>query len=299
MNLHKLASICMAILLMFVFCAGCGETTFADKASMQKELEASYWLCNSSKVDESGNVHYKILFFKDSQMIIIDLSRKSDKTLENMFEDMLNEYESTGETADFNKMTDFLALNPKVSGYELKKYNVVYFPEEATVKSVDGLLSLEVKNDNTLVDNIQNSYLKSTDLAYLSAAYDACLIEKKEQQKKEFLKKYDTLPSYSDVKYSPYSYIGRNFIITGRAELDDYFNYDYRNYETFSFCIAVTPVGGGYSDRWYIYGERSRYAELFERLKNGPISNITLICNGYFPDSLKNEMASLIDYYIE
>lgn len=89
--------------------------------------------------------------------------------------------------------------------------------------------------------------------------------------------------------------LGKKFLLIGTAELDDYYNYDYRDLEGYYFCICVTPTGGGYADRWYIYAPRDKCSELFDKLKKGS-SDIVLICNGQFQDSLKREMATLTDY---
>lgn len=113
-----------------------------------------------------------------------------------------------------------------------------------------------------------------------------------------FTEKYGIRATYSDVKYDPISYLGDCFLLTGTAKLDDYYNYDYRNSESYLFCICVTPLGGSYSDRWYIYAYRNSFDELFEELKKGPM-NIAMVCRGYYLDSIKNEMADLVDYCID
>ena len=64
------------------------------------------------------------------------------------------------------------------------------------------------------------------------------------------------------------------------------------------FCIFVTPKNGSYFDSWYIYADREKYAELYERLLNGSMSNITIMGEGLFFNAFDNQMASLVDFII-
>ena len=72
----------------------------------------------------------------------------------------------------------------------------------------------------------------------------------------EFNKKYGDLPTWKDVKYDPMSYIGKKFTITDATyELDDYYNYNYRDTEAKYFVFSAETTGS-YSDRWYVYADR-------------------------------------------
>lgn len=139
---------------------------------------------------------------------------------------------------------------------------------------------------------------RSEQRTYKNNYSNSSLNPTEDSKKQEFLAKYPDALQAREVKYNPLQCLGKNFVLSGRAELDDYYNYDYRGLESVYFCIHVTPEGGSYADSWYIYADRSSKSELYEQLMNGTISDITLICKGIYPDSLKEEMANLTDYYI-
>lgn len=72
-----------------------------------------------------------------------------------------------------------------------------------------------------------------------------------------------------DVQYDMANNLDEKFVIDGRAELNDYYNYCFDDIEKDYFCVEVTPTGGSYSDRWYLYFNRDSFKELFEKLKQG------------------------------
>lgn len=110
-----------------------------------------------------------------------------------------------------------------------------------------------------------------------------------------FNKKYSNLPDAREVQYDKLSYIGNEFLISGYAELDDYYNYGYDDMESVYFCINIRPTGGSYSDEWYIYADRSKFAELYKSLLDGP-KNISLVAELWFWSTGGNNMATLVDY---
>ncbi len=110
-----------------------------------------------------------------------------------------------------------------------------------------------------------------------------------------FDKKYSDLPTAREVQYDKYGHIFKKFVITGMAELDDYYNWNYENYEFGYFCINIRPTGGSYSDSWYIYAEREKFKELYESLQSGS-KNVTLVAELIYVDTGSNNMATLVDY---
>lgn len=110
-----------------------------------------------------------------------------------------------------------------------------------------------------------------------------------------FNKKYSNLPNAREVQYDKLSYIGKSFLVSGYAELDDYYNYGYDNLESVYFCINIRPTSGSYSDEWYIYADRNEFAELYETLLNGP-KNVNLVAEIWFWPTGSNNMAALVDY---
>lgn len=71
-----------------------------------------------------------------------------------------------------------------------------------------------------------------------------------------------------DVQYDMVNNLDKSFALHGTAELDDYYNYGFDDdMEADYFCIRVRPIGGSYSDEWYIYLHRSSFKELYDKLK--------------------------------
>ena len=81
-----------------------------------------------------------------------------------------------------------------------------------------------------------------------------------------------------DIQYNMANNLNNSFILTGYAELDDYYNYGYRNLESECFCINITPESGSYSDRWYIYINRDGTERLFEYLLDNGRIYIETVC---------------------
>jgi len=107
---------------------------------------------------------------------------------------------------------------------------------------------------------------------------------------------YPNMLTNKDAQYDKYGNLGKNFMISGVAELDDYYNWGYRGFESAFFCINIRPTGGNYSDEWYIYASRDSFGELFESLKEGS-KNIHIIAKMEFADTGTNNMATLVDYF--
>ncbi len=132
----------------------------------------------------------------------------------------------------------------------------------------------------------------------VSQAFNQANQSVQENQKEKFLNNYDDLPKNQDVQYDPYSYIGDNFSLRGSADLDDYYNFNYLNFEVNYFCVQVTPQGGSILDAWYVYANRNDFPDLYNTLRSGNISAITMICNAQFAEAASNNMATLVDYFI-
>lgn len=113
---------------------------------------------------------------------------------------------------------------------------------------------------------------------------------------KPWEEEYGEIPSSREVQYDKYKYLGRPFVISGTAAIDDYFNYDYRGLEAVYFCICIQPTGGSYSDCWYVYADRLQFKELFDSLLEGN-KKVDLVAEMYYADTGSNNMATLRDYY--
>lgn len=110
-----------------------------------------------------------------------------------------------------------------------------------------------------------------------------------------FNKKYTDLPTAREVQYNKWGYLAQKFLITGSAQLDDYYNWGYDGLEALYFCIKIRPTGGTYSDEWYIYADRNKFSDLYQSLLNGS-KTVSLVSEMWFYDTGSNNMATLVDH---
>ena len=261
--------------------------SFDDEEEIKNYLDG-LWVC---KENSNSSSFYKVRFFIQNIYFSWDISYSSNETLDECIKALLSTAEETaGETlkSAVQFLLQLFQSEANDKGVECQAYDdIQYNAAESSVIGSDGQTIGTVLSDGTLKCDggiFHKDDLKDLTEAFYTAKLSICIDE------------YGELATYTDVKYDPISYWGKPFLISGTAELDDYFNYDYRDLEYVYYCIHITPTGGGYSDSWYIYSYRGENEELFEKLKEGP-AKVTLICQGFYPDSLKEEMANLIDYW--
>lgn len=98
----------------------------------------------------------------------------------------------------------------------------------------------------------------------------------------------------SSVKYNYANSVGKNFYLEGYAELDDYYNWAYDDYEKDFFCMRVKPEGKYSSDAWYIYFRRTSFKKLYDdALKYGSVT-VELTCNITAYEKGQNNMAQAL-----
>lgn len=99
-----------------------------------------------------------------------------------------------------------------------------------------------------------------------------------------------------DVQYDMANNLGELFSLEGTATLDDYYNYGFgSNLESTYFCLQVTPKGGTYSDRWYIYCHRESFEKLYQQVISSGSTYVKLVCTipSYRYKQNQNNMAEL------
>lgn len=299
--MKKLLAMILAFCMMVVCFAGCSDkedkvekASFSDVEDMEEYLTDKYWACDVITEQEA---RYTFLWYEDEEMCIVEFTRGADQSLDEMLDELF-----AGLTEEDTEIAGLSDLMIASDGGRVFTDSVTLDPENGTATSLDTTITTvtyEFFDDDTMVYNGDKyAMYEEWDSLELISAFDNALSRYKAKKKQAFMDKYENAVSYKDVRYSPYSYLGSTFLIEGTAELDDYFNYDYRDMEMLYFCIAVTPTGGGYTDIWYIYADQYQHKDLLEKLKNGSISNITIAAHGYYPDSLKNGMATLRDYCV-
>lgn len=299
--LRALFTMVMMLAVLSGLLSGCADNStgeekmiFSDGSELADYAQNTYWV---SQPQYANSEHFILCCFTEDRCIKFDLSRDPGESLADMFGQMLRQMQQSGHSLDYEDVYDFLGSVPAVDALVYTSEQIQYDPADGSARATSGTSVWKFYNDETMKHH-GDSYIQSEHLLILEYAFDDACKSIKEVAKETFLNKYPNAASYKDVKYDPYSYLGRNFVITGTAELDDYYNYEYRDLEYSYFCIAIEPVNGSYSDRWYIYAKRNTFQELFQTLKNGKSITITLVCQGQFVNATKNSLATLTDYFI-
>ena len=95
----------------------------------------------------------------------------------------------------------------------------------------------------------------------------------------KFMKDANITLTAKDVQYDMVNNLDKDFGLEGYAELDDYYNYGYNSdLEKDYFCMRVEPIGGNFSDSWYIYCHRNSFKELFQKLKDNSVVEVYVKC---------------------
>lgn len=255
------------------------EPLFANVEDFKKHMEAHCWITSFNEDD--GMTRVRMFVFEGDKCAEYVIEYDENKnSLEEAFLEMLKK-----QPGEYEDVYSFLAAS-NISEIKKNIYTVRYNSMENKITS-DEKTWFVYEDYISCVSKLYFISQERSELSHLENAFNNAYV----------LSRYPGIASYKDVKYDPYSYLGDNFVIAGNAELDDYYNYEYRNFESVYFCIRITPTGGGYTDMWYIYADRDSFSELYNTLKKGSISNITLICNANFYNATKESMATLINYF--
>lgn len=291
--MRKLLSLLLVFIIVF-FAVGCsanekGLKNFSDIEEFEN-YSNNFWVCKGRASDSIS--YYRIYFFNDNDKICHKyyFSYSSSETLSDCLKNIID-YNQEKFNESFKDMIEFLVGAVASEGLSSDEFDIQYdLNSSQIITSNRDPVGSFLKNGAFRPYNSDDEYYQDNNLSDLSEAFV-------EANNSIFTSKYGDLPTYKDVKYDPASYLTKNFLLSGSAELDDYYNYDYRDLEFLYFCVCVTPHGGGFTDSWYIYCRRDKYENLLEKLKKGPISSINMVCCGSYYNSLPNEMANLVDYY--
>ena len=280
------------VLLLSALTCGCEENMTFDSEDDMKKLVIGTWTSDSDSDTYYvfTNNDYRAYSFNSVGMDIafstsLNEVKSGDDPIEGInFNSFLKSFRET-----WLKRSSSLMLT-----WKYKKGAVSTYKDTFSVTE-DG--SLRRKSDDAILTKLSddvNAYEKkwNTAAAGFSDQFAA------EQKKAAFNKLYSDLPSGMDVQYNKIGHLGKHFKITGKAKLDDYYNWDYRGLEGVYFCIKIRPDLGTYSNEWYIYGSRSTHKDLYDKLMSNPGSSVTLICTLYFFDTGINNMATLVDYIV-
>ena len=266
--LKRIGCIALVIVLCLYTLCGCEKNMKFDSQEEMKSYVNGVW--------ESD---YKVYLITDGMVV-----RYSDTFL-SMFWNKFsqnNEYDIKNLSAE-EFYIEYLSY--------VKPINIEYDYSYSKIKySNNGRDYLTFLDDGTAIEDDESVFYKSSK----TNSYIADKV-KEFYNEKVFQQKYSDLPSAREVQYDKYGHLFDNFIITGTAELDDYYNWGYENYEYGYFCINIRPTGGTYSDEWYVYANRKTFSDLYESLQSGS-KNVTLVAQMIFVDTGSNNMATLVDY---
>ena len=267
----KLGSLLLVIILFVSLLSGCNTTMkFQDVGDMQSYVDGVW---------ESEHITYAICNGE-----IVSFS-------ENTLDYIWSEFSSSAH--DFNNFTAQKFYNEIYLSHNLVESSDFSYDYE-NGKLVSGSIEwLEFSNDEKAINNDEVFRKVSDSLTYVEDKVKNYFDIKIEDVK--FNAKYSNLPSAKEVQYNKWGHFGDNFVITGIAELDDYYNWGYANYEYGYFCINIRPTGGSYSDEWYVYANRNSFSDLYASLQSGS-KNVTLVAQMVYVDTGSNNMATLVDY---
>lgn len=257
--------------------------TFSSEDEINKYAKG-FWVCEGK---DDNSEAYKIRFFVDKGGFSWDFSVPSGKTFDEYIKDLIETSEQKNDTT-FRSASEFLVNGTNIDGVEMSNFEIEPDLKNGAVKA-NGEVYGTFLTDGTFKcgDDIYTSEKSLTKLGF-------AFVKAKEAR---FQERYHNPISYKDL--NPLFDTGTEFMITGTAELDDYYNYYYKGFEALYFCVCITPTGGEYSDRWYIYCSRAMHGDLLETLKNGS-EKMMMVCSHLDPDALQNGtgMATIKDYII-
>lgn len=238
------------------------KVTFESMELMREAVDGVWINCKSGDY----------LIIKDGQLSIFDEQTKQVA---------LNKL--SGEANDFDSFEDFYVRYLKECGEEIE-YD---YKRGCVILKSTNTIFFEMQDHDDAYGENSISFMKD----FITEN------ELKEDLAEEYINlKYPNAPTNKDVQFDKYGNIGKDFIISGTAELDDYYNWGYKDFQAGYFCIQVTPTYGSFSDRWYIYASRSEFSELFDKLKNES-RNVNLVARLIFADTGSNNMATLVECF--
>lgn len=276
--MKKIICIILMVTLCIAFLSGCQQVKSFDSTNEMKEYLQGTWKNDRDEyyVFDQGRYRYYSRLSTTGSIFSSRVEGDAEENLagesEMTFEEFCDNFKID---RNFSNEMEFDCKKGIVS-IESLEFTIL---DDGTIYKSDEYASEEMKVYNKISDDI-GVIDELANECYNEFIFDA---------------KYRNLPNARAVQYDKYGHIFEKFIISGEAELDDYYNYNYENYEYSHFCINICPSGGSYSDEWYIYASREEFADLYTSLQGGP-KNVDLVAQMIFVDTGSNNMATLIDY---
>lgn len=128
-------------------------------------------------------------------------------------------------------------------------------------------------------EQVYNTFLDSINFVSLEEGTASAEENKFVKEYNEYLKEKNVTLNNFDVQYNMTNSVGKPFSLSGYAKLSDYYNYGFgKEIEASYFCLQVTPDGGSYSDRWYIYCNRNSFQKIFDKALDKGEIYIMAVC---------------------
>ncbi|WP_068775819.1 hypothetical protein [Paenibacillus sp. FJAT-26967] len=95
--------------------------------------------------------------------------------------------------------------------------------------------------------------------------------QKNREKLEGIMKDKNVVLTAKDVQYNMPNSLDQKFAMSGKIELDDYYNYGFTDLERKYFVVRLTPdFPEGYSESWYIYLHRESFGKLYDTLQKNP-----------------------------
>ncbi len=296
------------LLLVPLFLNSCGSSdSQVGTAPINdfEEIKRSFWVAR----EKHGDIqHYKMCTFTDTVVLVFDFSRGADKNWTDIFTEMLANVppDEILPLSAFDLTYLFYVHYDTIEDMQRDTYVIAVDTAEGKIVVGDNELVFNYYNNDTLKCNEDTYYRHST--LDMDTAFNAAKNSVEATKREKFFAKYKGALTNRQVQYDPVNSLGKSFVISGKAILDDYYNYEYATLNSKYFCIEIEPTGGGYTNRWRVYADREEFRLLFERLQcyypeGGAAltleggATLTLVCKAQFSNASQHRMATLVDYY--
>lgn len=291
----------LTLIILFAM-TGCNSQSaktmsFANDMEFSSYLLSSYWMHTENN---NGNTIYHIYDFSMG-VVGYTLTQSQGESTEDMMSKLIAEYREGNSRTNPSFNSLFMFFPENLEGFEQVQYSISSGEVEADYQTASVTITgteetFVFLENNTMHHNGQ--IYEQTDLGDLKEAFKQAIITYFEEY---YGGSDETLLTYQEIQAGMQlsnnaNYWREYFILTGTAELSDYYNYDYLDYKVLYDCLRIVPEGDSPSNAWYVYGTGAQ--ELFDRLEMTGSANVVLVCEVFFPEAGAHNMVDLVNYCI-
>lgn len=196
--------------------------------------------------------------------IAINNLKKLDADTVDLLPDVIGQYSGQTDLENITKEETELLNLVKELALEAFYIKILELPSEDYDSLYKKIISYYGESSLTL-ENYNEEVL-------LPLFVEAILFKEESDPLNQFMEENSITLTAKDVQYDMPNNLDKLFALSGVAELDDYYNYGFDDFEDSYFSTFVIPDGGSYSDGWYLYFHRDSFKELFNALKSNDVS---------------------------